>query len=106
MLNEPLPLPVAVAPLFRVNVQLPDATTLPLMVVLPPLQILASALVICAVGLGSTDTGVVVLLQPEIASVNVNVALPCCNPVTTPALVTEAINALLLVQLPPLLGVN
>ena len=49
-----------------------------------------------------TVTDDVVALQPVIASVKVNVAVPVNSPVTTPpGLVTEAIVGLLLIQFPP-----
>jgi hypothetical protein len=51
-----------------------------------------------------TDTDEVVALQPVIELVKVNVAVPADIPVTTPALVTEAINGLLLIQVPPVVG--
>lgn len=61
--------------------------------------------VIVAIGLSLTVTGVVGLeTQPFILSVNVNVALPAIKPVTIPVLVTEAIDGLLLVHVPPTLG--
>jgi len=46
----------------------------------------------------------VVALQPVIVLVKVNVAVPADSPVTTPVFVTEAINGLLLVQVPPVVG--
>ena len=51
-----------------------------------------------------TVTVEVVALQPVIELVNMKVAVPADIPVTTPALVTEAINGLLLIQVPPVLG--
>lgn len=51
LLQVPLPVPVTVPPpLFRVNVQAPEAVTFPVMVVLFPLQIAVLALVTEAVG--------------------------------------------------------
>lgn len=49
-LNVPLPVPVAVVPLFRVSVHAPVAVMLPAMVVVLPEQIELSPLVIAAVG--------------------------------------------------------
>jgi hypothetical protein len=49
-LNVPLPVPVAVAPLLNVTVHAPLPVTLPVILVLPPLQRVAFALVIAAVG--------------------------------------------------------
>jgi hypothetical protein len=46
----------------------------------------------------------VVLLHPVVDEVNINVELPTDNPVTRPALLTEAISGLLLTQFPPLVG--
>src|SRR5258707_1039088 len=51
-------------------------------------------------------TADVVLLQVVVVLVNVNVTLPAATPVTTPALVTVASEALLLTQVPPLTGLN
>ena len=48
----------------------------------------------------------VVLLQPDAVSVNVNVVLPAAIPVTSPALVTVALVGSLLVQVPPMVGLN
>ena len=44
------------------------------------------------------------MLQPVDVRVKVNVTLPAVTPLTTPALVTVAIEVLLLVQVPPVLG--
>src|SRR6478735_3062464 len=52
-------------------------------------------------GRGLIVTLVVVLLQPVVPSVNVNVTLPTASPVTSPALVTEAFVPSLLSHVPP-----
>ena len=105
MLKVPLPVPVAVAPLLSVSVQLPVAFTVPVMVADPPLlQILVLLLVITAVGLPFTITDVVLLLQPVADWVNVKLTVPADTPVTTPALVTVAMALLLLVHVPPEAG--
>jgi hypothetical protein len=52
------PFPLAVAPSLNVTVQLPEAVTFPVMVVLFPLQIVVLALVIEAVGRVLTVTWV------------------------------------------------
>ena len=44
--------------------------------------------------------------HPEIEFVNVNVTVPTAIPVATPALVTDATDGLLLVQIPPVDGDN
>lgn len=54
-------------------------------------------MVICAVAIE---------LQEVRLSVNVNVAVPGLRPVTIPVLVTEAIEGLLLVHVPPDVGLN
>jgi hypothetical protein len=46
----------------------------------------------------------VVVLHPVVDEVNVNVELPTDNPVTRPALLTEATRGLLLTQIPPVVG--
>jgi hypothetical protein len=46
----------------------------------------------------------VILLHPVDVWVNVNVTLPADTPVITPAFVTEATAALLLIQVPPVVG--
>ena len=59
------------------------------------------------VGVEVTVTEEVVLLQPVAVSVKVNVTIPPVRPVTTPALVTEkAMAPLLLIQVPPVVGVR
>ena len=50
MLNVPVPVPVAVAPLLRVSVQAPVAVTLPETVELTPAQMVVPLLVMAAVG--------------------------------------------------------
>ena len=57
-------------------------------------------------GKGFTVTAVVVLLQLEEESVKVNVTFPAAIPLTIPALVTAAIDELLLTQAPPVTGDN
>jgi hypothetical protein len=56
------------------------------------------------VGKAFTVTDEVVLLHPVVVCVNIKVADPAATPVTTPAFVTVAIAALLLVQVPPVVG--
>ena len=57
LVQLPLPVPVTVPPaLLNVNVQAPEAVTVPLNVVLEPVQIVALPLVIDAVGLEFTLT--------------------------------------------------
>jgi hypothetical protein len=53
-----------------------------------------------------TVTEDVVLLQLVTASVKVNVMLPVATPVATPALVTVATAGLLLIHVPPLVGLK
>lgn len=73
-------------------------------VVVKPTQTLLAP-VILTVGKGSTLTALVVAEQfGEALLVNVKVADPEARPVTTPALFTEAIAGLLLVQVPPEVG--
>ena len=62
--------------------------------------------VILTTGNAFTVTDEVVLLHPVDVWVNVNVALPAARPVTTPAFVTDAIEGLLLTQVPPGVGDN
>jgi hypothetical protein len=57
-------------------------------------------------GAATTDTDEVVLLQPVVVFVNVNVTLPADTPVITPAFVTVATAVLELVQVPPVVGDN
>jgi hypothetical protein len=68
-----------------------------------PTQIEAGAV---KTGRAFTVTAVVVLLQLVVPSVKVKVTLPAATPVMTPALVTVAIALLLLVQVPPVVGVK
>jgi hypothetical protein len=58
------------------------------------------------IGNALTVIEAVVLLQVVVVFVNVKVEVPANNPVTTPALVTEAIVGLLLIQVPPDVGDN
>ena len=53
-----------------------------------------------------TETVDVVALQPVSVLVKVNVAVPVDMPVTTPAFVIVATRLLLLVQVPPVVGVK
>lgn len=48
----------------------------------------------------------IVLLHPVLVCVNVSVTVPADTPVTSPALVIVAIAGLLLVHVPPVLGVT
>ena len=48
----------------------------------------------------------VVLVHPVVPSVNVNVTDPADTPVITPAFVTVAIDVLLLIHVPPVVGDN
>jgi hypothetical protein len=52
----------------------------------------------------STVTDEVVLLQPVVELVNVNVALPAAIAVTVPSFATVATDGLLLTHVPPLVG--
>ena len=81
----------------------------------PPLQVtlVLLALTVTCAGcvsvttwqVASTVTAEVVLEQPFEELVNVNVTLPVVEPaVTTPAFVTDAIEGLLLTQVPPVVG--
>ena len=114
-----------VVPSVKVNVTLPgampvmtpalvtDAMVLSLLVHVPPVvgdndivaptQMEAGAI---TTGNPLTITAVVVVLQLVVPSVKANVTLPGATPVITPALFTVAIELLLLVQTPPLLGDN
>jgi hypothetical protein len=56
--------------------------------------------------LANTATLVVVLLQVVVVLVNVKVTLPVATPVTTPVFVTVAKAVLLLVQVPPVVGLS
>jgi hypothetical protein len=69
-----------------------------------PVQI-AEFMVVIA-GPLTTDTGEVVLLQPVVVEVKVNVDVPMETPVTIPELETEATAGLLLSQVPPVVGDN
>lgn len=57
-------------------------------------------------GIAFTATELVVLLQPEVLSVNVKLVFPTAIPVMTPALLTVATDGLLLDQVPPDEGVR
>jgi len=73
-------------------------------VVVAPTQMLLAP-VILTIGVAFTVTGEVAAEEhPVTEFVKVNVAVPADTPVTTPALVTVATAALLLDQVPPLLG--
>ena len=56
--------------------------------------------------LASTVSAAVVLLQPVVPSVNVNVTVPAATAVTVPLLATVATDGLLLTHVPPLVGDN
>ena len=57
LLQVPLPVPVTVPPLLsKARDHTPLAVMVPLMLVLPPLQMVAATLVIAATGLGLTVT--------------------------------------------------
>lgn len=106
IVNEPFPVPVAVAPLFSVIIQAPDALTFPVISVDAPAQTEVLTELIVAVGFAVTSTGGVVFEQPGAAVlVNVNVTDPGAIPVTTAPL-TLAIEELLLSQVPPVFGVK
>ena len=68
-----------------------------------PIQTDAGAV---TVGRALTVTEEVVLLHPVTVSVNVKVTDPAATPVMTPALVTVAIEVLLLTHVPPVVGDN
>ena len=57
-----------------------------------------------AAGEAFTVIDEVVLLHPVVPSVKVKVLLPAASPVTIPPLVTDAIDGLLLSQVPPEVG--
>ena len=67
---------------------------------------LAGRLVAEIVGAEFIVTVDVVLLQPVVADVKVNVTFPVATPVTTPPLVTVAFEISLLVHVPPEFGVK
>jgi hypothetical protein len=78
-----------------------------LMVVVPPIHKLVLAPVILVVGLAPTViTEVASLGHPVLVCVNVKVAVPVDTPVTTPAFVTVATALLLLVHVPPVVGLK
>jgi hypothetical protein len=95
----PLLVTVAIPVLLLVQVPPEVGLTVPAM----PMHIEEGAV---TVGFGFTVTVVVVLLQVVVVFVKVNVALPALTPVTRPALVTVATVVLLLVQVPPVVGLN
>ena len=124
---EPLGLEHPVVALVKVIFAVPPATpvtTPPLLMVatigllltqVPPVVGVkfAVAPIHTVAGDGTVITGsaftvieAVVLLQVVVVFVNVKVEVPANNPVTTPALVTEAIVGLLLIQVPPDVGDN
>ena len=106
-MNEPLPVPLAVAPSLKVSVQFPVAVTVPVISVVTPEQTDVLVEVIDAVGLSITETSEVVVAQPgSELLVNVKVADPWATPVTNPVLLTVATVVLLLVQLPSEFGVR
>jgi hypothetical protein len=126
-------LPVAldthpVAVLVNVNVALPAATpvTTPafvtvatdalllvhvppvvgLNVVVDPMHMLFAPVIVTAGFAFIVTLPVALDAHPVAVLVNINVALPAANPVTTPAFVTVAIDGLLLVHVPPVVGLN
>ena len=106
MENAPLPDPEADEPSLRVRVQLPEAITFPVILVLVLLlQTEIEAEVRVAEGRVFTVIGLLVLLQPVAVSVNVKSEVPAERPVTNPALVIDASNGLLLTHVPPDAGV-
>ena len=73
-------------------------------VVVAPSQILVEP-VMLTIGAALTVTALVAAeTQPVVVFVKVKVAIPAATPVTTPAFVTVATDALLLIQVPPLDG--
>ena len=107
LLQVPLPLPVTVPPLLNVNVHEPVAVIVPLIVVLPPLQILVAALVTAATGrvftVTTSDPVRSPLIEVQAASTNdaivyvvvvVGLTLLLHDPLPLP------------VTVPPLLNVN
>jgi hypothetical protein len=105
---EPVAMPVATPALVTV------ATVLSLLTQVPPtVGLRVKVLPTHRVGEGVLTTGIVftvtrgvVLLQPVAVSVNVNVIEPADTPVTRPAFVTVATAALLLIQVPPTVGLR
>jgi hypothetical protein len=94
---------VATAVLLLVHV--PD--TVGLDVVVPPIHNEVLELVIFVVGLALTVTALVASDGHDVVLfVNVNVAVPAATPVTTPTFVTVATEVLLLVHMPPVVGLN
>jgi len=67
MLKVPFPVPVVVTPLFKVNVHAPKAVTLPAILVVVPVQMLALAVVRAARGRGFTVTAVLPVKPTETA---------------------------------------
>ena len=75
-------------------------------VVVPPIQILLAPVISATGVLLTVMAAVGAEIQPVAVSVKVKVAVPADTPVTTPALSTVATAALLLAQVPPLVGVK
>jgi len=75
-------------------------------VVVPPIQILLAPVISATGVLLTVMAAVGAETQPVPVSVKVKVAVPADTPVTTPALSTVATAALLLAQVPPLVGVK
>lgn len=75
-------------------------------VVVPPIQILLAPVMLAVGVLLTVMAAVGAETQPVAVSVKVKVAVPADTPVTTPALSTVATAALLLAQVPPLVGVK
>lgn len=108
--TEPADMPVTTPAFVTV------ATDGLLLVQVPPvvgdkLEVLATQMIelplILTVGLAMTVTlAVGAELQPVLLNVNMNVTTPAPTPVTTPPFVTVAIDVLLLVHVPPVVGDN
>jgi hypothetical protein len=101
--------PVTTPPLLIVATAGLELIQVPLVVgvklVAAPIQTVAGDGTVI-IGNALTVIEAVVLLQVVVVFVNVKVEVPANNPVTTPALVTEAIVGLLLIQVPPDVGDN
>jgi hypothetical protein len=94
---------VATAVLLLVHV--PDAVGLA--VVVPPIHNEVLELVIFVVGRTLTVTALVASDGHDVVLfVNVNVAVPAATAVTSPAFVTVATDVLLLVHVPPVVGLS
>jgi hypothetical protein len=86
-------------------VHVPDAVGLA--VVVPPIHNEVLELVIFVAGRALTVTALVASDEHDVVLfVNVNVAVPAATPVTTPVFVTVATDVLLIVHVPPVVGLN